>query len=107
SQGASHVWIMRRHILPNVMPIVWANTVLIVALSVLGEAGRSYFGLGYPDSFSWGTVLYNGFQAGAINQGAWWYVLPPGIAITLFVRAFLRVGQAQHASPTPTRRATC
>ena len=93
SQGASHLWIMRRHILPNVMPIVWANSVLIVALAVLGEAGLSYFGLGDPDSFSWGTQLYNGFQAGAINAGAWWYVVPPGLAITLFVLAFFAVGQ--------------
>jgi peptide/nickel transport system permease protein len=91
SQGASHIWIMRRHILPNVMPSVWANSVLIVALAVLGEAGLSYFGLGDPDSFSWGTLLYNGFQAGAINQGAWWYVVPPGVAITLFVLAFFAV----------------
>jgi peptide/nickel transport system permease protein len=93
SQGASHFWIMRRHILPNVMPIVWANSVLIVALAVLGEAGLSYFGLGDPDAFSWGTQLYNGFQAGAINAGAWWYVVPPGLAITLFVLAFFAVGQ--------------
>jgi peptide/nickel transport system permease protein len=104
SQGASHFWIMRRHILPNVMPIVWANSVLIVALSVLGEAGLSYFGLGDPDSFSWGTVLYNGFQAGAINQGAWWYVLPPGIAITLFVLAFFAVGQVIEDAAEPRRR---
>ena len=98
SQGASHLWIMRRHILPNVMPIVWANSVLIIALAVLGEAGLSYFGLGDPDSFSWGTILYNGFQAGAINQGAWWYVVPPGAAITLLVLAFFAVGQViEHA----------
>jgi peptide/nickel transport system permease protein len=105
SQGASHVWIMRRHILPNVMPIVWANSVLIVALSVLGEAGLSYFGLGDPDSFSWGTVLYNGFQAGAINQGAWWYVVPPGAAITLFVLAFFAVGQVIEDAADPRTRA--
>ena len=72
---------------------MWANSVLIIALAVLGEAGLSYFGLGDPDSFSWGTVLYNGFQAGAINAGAWWYVVPPGLAITLFVLAFFAVGQ--------------
>jgi peptide/nickel transport system permease protein len=101
SQGASHLWVMRRHILPNVMPIVWANTVLIIALAVLGEAGLSYFGLGNPDSFSWGTVLYNGFQAGAINQGAWWYVVPPGVAITLFVLAFFAVGQVIEDSSGP------
>ena len=104
SQGASHVWIMRRHILPNVMPLVWANSVLIVALSVLGEAGLSYFGLGDPDAFSWGTVLYNGFQAGAINQGAWWYVVPPGLAITLFVLAFFAVGQVIEDAANPQAR---
>jgi peptide/nickel transport system permease protein len=101
SQGASHVWIMRRHILPNVMPVVWANTVLIIALSVLGEAGLSYFGLGDPDSFSWGTLLYNGFQAGAINQGAWWYVVPPGAAITLFVLAFFAIGHVIEDAADP------
>jgi peptide/nickel transport system permease protein len=101
SQGASHFWIMRRHILPNVMPIVWANTVLIVALAVLGEAGLSYFGLGDPDAFSWGTLLYNGFQAGAINEGAWWYVGPPGLAITLFVLAFFAVGQSIEDAADP------
>jgi peptide/nickel transport system permease protein len=104
SQGASHFWIMRRHILPNVMPIVWANSVLVVALAVLGEAGLSYFGLGNPDSFSWGTVLYNGFQAGAINQGAWWYVVPPGVAITLFVLAFFAVGQVIEGESNPQVR---
>jgi peptide/nickel transport system permease protein len=104
SQGASHLWIMRRHILPNVMPLVWANSVLIIALSVLGEAGLSYFGLGNPDSFSWGTVLYNGFQAGAINQGAWWYVVPPGLAITLFVLAFFAVGQVIEDAADPQAR---
>ncbi len=101
SQGASHAWIMRRHILPNVLPVVWANTVLIIALAVLGEAGLSYFGLGDPDAFSWGTLLYNGFQAGAINQGAWWYVVPPGAAITLFVLALFAVGQTLEDAGQP------
>jgi peptide/nickel transport system permease protein len=104
SQGASHFWIMRRHILPNVMPIVWANSVLIVALAVLGGAGLSYFGLGDPDAFSWGTQLYNGVQAGAINAGAWWYLVPPGLAITLFVLALFAVGQVIEEIANPRAR---
>ena len=104
SQGASHLWIMRRHILPNVMPLVWANSVLIVALSVLGEAGLSYFGLGDPDAFSWGTVLYNGFQAGAINQGAWWYVVPPGPRDHALRARVLRVGQVIEDAADPQAR---
>jgi peptide/nickel transport system permease protein len=50
-------------------------------------------------------VLYNGFQAGAINQGAWWYVLPPGLAITLFVLAFFAVGQVIASATDPRARA--
>jgi peptide/nickel transport system permease protein len=101
SQGASHLWVLRCHILPSVMPIVWANSVLIIALAVLGDAGLSFFGLGDPDSFSWGTILYNGFQAGAINQGAWWYLVPPGTAITLLVLAFFAVGQVIEEAANP------
>jgi peptide/nickel transport system permease protein len=104
SQGASHLWIMRRHILPNVMPIVWANSLLIIALAVLGEAGLSYFGLGDPGAFSWGTQLHNGFRAGAINAGAWWYVVPPGVAITLLVLAFFAIGQVIEEIADPRGR---
>ena len=85
------------------MPIVWANSVLIVALAVLGEAGLSYFGLGDPDAFSWGTLLYNGFQAGAINQGAWWYVVPPGRRDHALRARVLRRRPGRRATP-PTRR---
>ena len=60
AQGATHAAVLRRHILPNVMPAVWANALLVVAFAVLGEAGLSFFGLGAADSFSWGTMLSSG-----------------------------------------------
>jgi peptide/nickel transport system permease protein len=104
SQGASHAWILRRHILPSVMPVVLANAVLIIALAVLGDAGLSYLGLGDPDAFSWGTLLHNGFEAGAINQGAWWYVVPPGVGLTLLVLAFFAVGQVIEQAGDPRAR---
>jgi peptide/nickel transport system permease protein len=94
SQGASRAWILRRHVLPNVLPIAWVNSVLLIALAMLGDAALSFFGLGAPGSFSWGTLLHNGFEAGAINQGAWWYVVPPGVAITLLVLAFVALGRS-------------
>ena len=102
--GASHVWIMRRHILPNVMPLVWANSVLIVALSILGRGDALVLRPRRPDASSWGTMLYNGFQAGAVNQGAWWYFVPPGLCITLFVLGFFAVGQAIEEIVNPRLR---
>ncbi|HWM11126.1 MAG TPA: ABC transporter permease [Solirubrobacteraceae bacterium] len=85
--GASDRHIMRVHILPNALPLIFANTVLIVAVAILAEAGLAFLGLGDPTSISWGSMLEQGFQAGAPSAGAWWYVVPPGLCITLLVFA--------------------
>ncbi len=85
--GASDRHIMRVHILPNALPLIFANTVLIVAVAILAEAGLAFLGLGDPSSISWGSMLEQGFQAGAPSAGAWWYVVPPGLCITLLVFA--------------------
>ena len=55
--GASDGYIIRTHILPNTLPLIFANTVLIVAVAILAEAGLSFLGLGDPNSISWGTML--------------------------------------------------
>ena len=76
--GASDWYIIRRHVLPNALPLIFANTVLIVAVAILAEAALAFLGLGDPTSISWGTMIENGFEAGAPSAGAWWYVVPPG-----------------------------
>ena len=81
--GASDTYIIRKHILPNTLPLIFANTVLIVAVAILSEAALSFLGLGDPTRISWGTMLENAFESGAPSQGAWWYVVPPGLCITL------------------------
>jgi peptide/nickel transport system permease protein len=83
--GAGDWHIIRRHILPNALPLIFANTVLIVAVAILAEASLSFLGLGDPTHISWGTMLENGFSAGAPSAGAWWYIIPPGLCITLLV----------------------
>ena len=80
--GASDLYIIRTHILPNTMPLIFANTVLIVAVAILAEAGLAFLGLGDPNSISWGSMLDAGFESGAPSAGAWWYVVPPGLCIT-------------------------
>ena len=109
---------LRKHILPNVMPLVFANTVLIIALAILAESTLSFFGLGDPTQPSWGTMLETAYQSGAVDQGAWWYFVPPGICIMLLVLAFTLVGHAieelinprsgsgaeRRSTPSPARR---
>jgi peptide/nickel transport system permease protein len=83
--GASDGYIIRTHILPNTLPLIFANTVLIVAVAILAEAALAFLGLGDPTRISWGTMLENAFSSGAPSAGAWWYVIPPGLCITLLV----------------------
>lgn len=90
--GAGDAWIVRTHVLPNTLPLIFANTVLIIAVAILSEAALAFLGLGDPNSISWGTMLEHAFDAGAPSAGAWWYVVPPGLCLTLLVLAVALLG---------------
>lgn len=90
--GASDLYILRTHILPNTAPLIFANTVLIIAVAILSEAALAFLGLGDPNSISWGTMLERAFDSGAPSAGAWWYVVPPGLCLTTLVLAVALLG---------------
>lgn len=92
--GASNWHLMTRHILPNVSPLILANTTLTVPIVILSEATLSFLGLGDPDNASWGKMLDDAFESGAVTLEAWWYIIPPGIGIMLVVLAFTLCGTA-------------
>ncbi len=90
--GASDTYIMFRHILPNVTPILFANITLGVVGAILAEAGLSFLGLTNPEDPSWGRMLADARTGGAFTTGAWWVVLFPGLMITLLSLSFTFVG---------------
>ncbi len=92
--GAGNVHQMTRHVLPNVMPLVLANTTLAVSISILSETTLSFLGLGDPEQVSWGSILEQAFASGAISQGAWWYLGSPGVCVVLVVLSFNLIGRA-------------
>ena len=94
SIGADSSHIMFRHILPNVFPLVFANTVLVAAVAIISETTLSFLGLGDPTTASWGMMLHFAFEGGATAAGAYWYYLPPGICVVLVVLAFTLLGYA-------------
>jgi peptide/nickel transport system permease protein len=96
---------MGRHVLPNVMPMVFANTTLTVAIAILSETTLSFLGLGDPTRTSWGTMLDGAYSSGAITTGCWWYVIPPGVCVVLVVLAFTLIGQALEEVLNPRLRA--
>ncbi|MFM8597724.1 MAG: ABC transporter permease [Mycobacterium sp.] len=92
--GSGDVHQMTHHVLPNVMPLVLANTTLAVSISILSETTLSFLGLGDPTAISWGTILDDAFAGGAISAGAWWYLAAPGVCVVLVVLAFNLIGRA-------------
>lgn len=94
SIGAGNIHIMLHHILPNVFPLIFANTVLVAAVAIVSETTLSFLGLGDPTMASWGMMLHYAFESGATSSGAYWYYLPPGICVVLVVLAFTLLGYA-------------
>ena len=92
--GAGHPHLLRKHVLPNVVPLVFANTTLAVAVAILSETTLSFLGLGDPTRISWGSMLENAYSVGAITTGSWWFFVPPGVCVVLVVLCFTLVGQA-------------
>jgi len=103
--GASGWHLNTRHILPNVGPLIFANTILTVAIAILSESTLAFLGLGDPLSVSWGTTLENAFASGAAYAGQWWWIVPPGLAIVFVVLAFTLCGFAMDEILNPKLRA--
>jgi peptide/nickel transport system permease protein len=92
--GASNSHLMGRHVMPNIAPLILANTTLTVPIAILSETTLSFLGLGDPSRPSWGKMLEDGFANGALSQHAWWYFIPPGLGVMLVVLAFVLCGHA-------------
>jgi peptide/nickel transport system permease protein len=99
--GASHFRIITRHVIPQIMPLLLAQTVLMVALAIFLETAISFLGLGDPSLPSWGKMIETAFDRGAISYGAWWAIAPPGIAVALVIMALNMLGTAAEDSLNP------
>lgn len=102
--GASHLRTLYVHIAPNILPLVFLYMALLVSTAVLVEAGLSFLGFGDPLRPTWGQMLNAAFTSGAVRR-AWWWVLPPGIALSLFVAAVYFVTRAYEQVANPRLQA--
>lgn len=101
--GGSHAWIIRRHLLPAVAPVITVSVVLTASRAVLSESGLAFLGLGDPNSWSWGTVLYNAQRSGSLGT-AWWTAFFPSLAILVLVVAATLLSLAYNDARNPRTR---
>ncbi len=92
--GSGDLHIMAHHILPNVFPLIFANTILVAAVAIISETTLSFLGMGDPTRLSWGMMLHFAFDMGGVSFGAWWWLIPPGVCVVLVVLGFTFVGYA-------------
>ncbi|MGH3010636.1 MAG: ABC transporter permease [Gaiellaceae bacterium] len=102
--GASDSRIILRHVLPQVAPLLVANTVLTVAIAIFAETALAFLGLGDPSLISWGRLIENAFVSNAISVDAWWAIAPPGIAVAVVILACTLLGTAIEDALNPRLR---
>ena len=102
--GAGHARIIWRHILPQVGPLLIANTVLTVAIAIYLETALAFLGLEDPSFTTWGTILEHAFERTAISSGAWWAIVPDGFAIAGIIVGCFLFGQAIEDALNPRLR---
>jgi len=102
--GAGNRRLIGRHVLPQVMPLLIANTVLTVAIAIFAETYITFLGLGDPALISWGKLIENAFVGNAVLNQAWWAIVPPGVCVTLVILACTMIGMGMEDALNPRLR---
>ena len=92
--GSDDMHIIGKHVLPNVFPLIFANTILLIANSIFSEAFLDFFGFGDPNVISWGLMLEEAYKFGAFSTFAWWWIAAPGTCIVLLIMSFYLIGDS-------------
>ncbi len=92
--GGGHLRIIMRHILPQLGPLLAASGVLAVTVAVFNETALAFLGLSDPNAITWGVIMERAFSRAAISTGAWWAIVPAGIAVALLILGCYLVGRA-------------
>ncbi|RJE78842.1 ABC transporter permease [Paracoccus sp. JM45] len=101
--GASHAHVIFHHILPNTIRVVFLWITMSVAFAILTEASLSFLGLGDPSVISWGQMLNTAFSSGSLRT-AWWWVVPPCLALTFLVSSLYLIGRGYEEQTNPRLR---
>lgn len=94
ARGYTNSRILFRHVIPQTFPYILAQFILAIPSAILTEAGISFLGLGDASIPTWGQILQQGFNTGAQYLGYWWWIVPPGLAISLMTLAFYLMSTA-------------
>ncbi len=102
AMGAGSLYIMGRHILPELSLFVFYRMILRFRSAILAESSLSFLGLGSATAKSWGTILFYAQNKNAFLTDSWaWWVIPPGLAILILVFSLFLVSYSLEEKAAP------
>ncbi|MFB6469870.1 MAG: ABC transporter permease [Vulcanisaeta sp. AZ3] len=102
--GASRMWILRNHILPQIIPYILYLLVTGVPGGILTITSINFLGLAGSEYPTWGMLLYYADVFGALTSGYWWWVIPPGLLVAYTAVVFILAAMASEPVVNPRLR---
>lgn len=104
--GGSPGYLMKRHFLPELLPLVFTSLIEMAGRAILMESGLAFLGIGDPSSKSWGMMLHYALEYPCTYlTSAWtWWVMPPSLCIALLCIGFALLGFALEGNADPRLR---
>lgn len=91
--GASDKRTIFLYIAPNILALSFLYGTLAIGWAILTEASVSFLGFGDPSVVSWGYMLQDAYVSLALQRDAYYWFVPPGVAIMLAVMAGFFIGR--------------
>ena len=91
--GSGRTHIITRHILPNVMNLVYVTLAITVPGAIMSEAYISFLGLYDPYIMTWGRMFHDASEVTG-GYAKWWWTIPPGLCIAIISISFVLIGYA-------------
>lgn len=105
-QGGSSSYIIRRHILPDALPLIFVSILNILSHAIVAESGLAFLGLGDPTSKSWGMMLHyaTSFRSIYFTPYWQWWMMPPLIALIFLLLCLAFIGRDMERIVDPRLR---
>jgi peptide/nickel transport system permease protein len=98
--GASTWYVMCRHIIPDLGPLLVADFVFCLRRAVFLQAGMAFLGIGDPNVVSWGSMINDASDWIFLDVWRWWLV-PAGVALSMTIVAITLIGSALEPALDP------
>ncbi|HEU65049.1 MAG TPA: ABC transporter permease [Chloroflexi bacterium] len=103
SYGAGNLYLIIRHILPDLVPILLMGFIYGIRRAIFMEAGLAFLGIADPTTVSWGTMIHEALDFCYLNVWQWW-LIPPGVALSLTILSVTGIGHTLEGALDPRLR---